>query len=54
MSVRRGLFLLAGIACVLLLMAWRFEAPVFAEAKNQVELTILYTGDEYGYLEPCG
>ena len=39
------------------LISLDIQAPqLIARAKeeNQVDLTILYTGDEYGYLEPCG
>jgi len=54
MSFRGKLML---VTTMVWLISLDIQAPqliALAKEENQVDLTILYTGDEYGYLEPCG
>jgi hypothetical protein len=54
MRIRNRLLWRAGI--IGFSMSMFFQPHLFAHPKRNklVNLTILYTGDEYGYLEPCG
>ena len=56
MSLRNACVVLAGLVWLFLSVAARPQ-PLAADKEkgdDVVDLTILYTGDEVGYLEPCG
>lgn len=52
MSFRGKRLRLAGITAALMLFSG--PSPVLSKDDATVDLTIYYSGDEYGYLEPCG
>jgi hypothetical protein len=54
MSFQRKYVLIAGLIWLIPLFINRPLLLAFAKGDDLVQLTILYTGDEYGYLEPCG
>ncbi len=54
MSLRSNCYLLMGLIWLILAIAARPQLLALDEGDDLVHLTILYTGDEMGYLEPCG
>jgi len=54
MSLRSMSYLVTGLIWLILAFAARPQLLALDEGDDLVNLTILFTGDEYGYLEPCG
>jgi ABC-type glycerol-3-phosphate transport system substrate-binding protein len=54
MSFRVKRSVVAGITAALALALGATSSPALPKDDDTVEITIFYTGDEYGYLEPCG
>ncbi len=54
MSLRSTCTLWIGLIGVILAFTARPQLLALDERDDFVNLTILYTGDEVGYLEPCG
>jgi hypothetical protein len=54
MSLRSTCYLWIGLIGLILAFSARPQLLALDEGNDLVNLTILYTGDEVGYLEPCG
>ncbi len=54
MSFRNKCLIAAALTSIVPLFLSIPLLPASSRGGDLVNLTILYTGDEYGYLEPCG